>query len=181
MVSPLSFNFISEPPDTVEVNGGFLHIKTDFRYWLKFEKIIKKETVYLNEFDYLLEEGEATQEVADALFDFFDFNPKYPISDKQGENVVDFEGDAPFIYASFKRTYGIDLFNDELHWWKFKILLFGLLNPYSEIIKYRAYTGNDKDMLELKEMWKVREIKPKIDNQETIDILLNGGDFTKGG
>lgn len=40
--------------------------------------------------------------------------------------VMDFEVDAPEIYASFLQRYGIDLLRDTLHWRAFRALLCGL-------------------------------------------------------
>ena len=40
--------------------------------------------------------------------------------------VMDFEIDAPEIYASFLQRYGIDLLRDDLHWNAFRALLCGL-------------------------------------------------------
>lgn len=31
----------------------------------------------------------------------------------------DYEFDAPEIYASFRQLYGIDLMDEDLHWWQF--------------------------------------------------------------
>lgn len=54
-------------------------------------------------------------------------------------------------------SYGIDLAHDKVHWWKFKALLKSLKSDveFVKIQSYRAYEGKDKNMLELKEYWKL--------------------------
>lgn len=44
---------------------------------------------------------------------------------ERGERTVDFEQDAPYLYAAFRQVYGIDLFRErgKLHWWKFLAML----------------------------------------------------------
>lgn len=42
-----------------------------------------------------------------------------------GEKDFDYEFDAPEIYASFRQLYGIDLLEEDMHWWKFRALLSG--------------------------------------------------------
>lgn len=52
-------------------------------------------------------------------------------------------------------NFGIDLAYDKVHWWKFKALLKSLKSDveFVKIKGYRAYTGNDKNMLELRDYW----------------------------
>lgn len=67
-------------------------------------------------------------------------------------------------------NYGIDLAYDKVHWWKFKALLKSLKDD-TEFVKikgYRAYTGKDKNMLELRDYW---ELPKPIDEQERINKI----------
>lgn len=65
----------------------------------------------------------------------------------------------------------INLFsNIILHWWKFKALLKSLKDD-TEFVKiqgYRSYTGDDKNMKELKDYW---ELPKPIDEQQRLDCL----------
>lgn len=57
-----------------------------------------------------------------------------------GQRELDYEFDAPEIYASFRQLYGIDLFDAELHWWQFRALLSGCITgrcPLSEKLRLR--------------------------------------------
>ena len=48
--------------------------------------------------------------------------------------------------------FNIDLTKDKVHWWKFKAIMNSLPEntEFVKIIRYRSYSGKDKDMLELK-------------------------------
>ena len=43
-----------------------------------------------------------------------------------GVRLYSFEKDANFIFAAFRQTHGIDLQNENLHWWKFIALFMDL-------------------------------------------------------
>ncbi len=45
-----------------------------------------------------------------------------------GRKELDYEFDAPEIYASFMQLYGIDLYETDMHWWKFRALLTGCIS-----------------------------------------------------
>lgn len=51
--------------------------------------------------------------------------------------------DAEAITAEFQRVYGIDLSTAELHWWRFRALLHGLItHSFPERVRYRAADPN---------------------------------------
>lgn len=70
----------------------------------------------------------ARLEGINAIYEFM--NPPRDLprrtSDDNGEIVIDYEIDAPYIYAAFLEQYGIDLIDTRLHWHKFLALLHGL-------------------------------------------------------
>ncbi|ADU25691.1 Gp15 family bacteriophage protein [Ethanoligenens harbinense] len=61
------------------------------------------------------------------------------------ERAYDFEQDAPDIYAAFMQTYGIDLNDVDMHWWKFHALMFALPEDckFSRIMRYRTMDLSD--------------------------------------
>lgn len=74
------------------------------------------------------------------------------------------------IFTELFTNYGIDLAYDKVHWWKFKALLKSLKDD-TEFVKikgYRAYTGDDKNMLELKKYW---ELPLPLEEQERLNKL----------
>lgn len=90
----------------------------------------------------------------------------------KGKNrqIYSYEFDDEYIYGAFYEQYGIDLTYDKLHWWKFKALLKALKED-TEFVKiqgYRAYTGKDENMKELRDYW---ELPKPIDEQERLNNL----------
>ena len=76
-------------------------------------------------------------------------------SNGRSKEIYSYEFDDEYIYGAFYEQYRIDLSCDKLHWWKFRALLKSLKDD-TEFVKikgYRAYSGKDKNMLELKEYW----------------------------
>lgn len=74
------------------------------------------------------------------------------------------------IFMGLFTNYGIDLTYDKVHWWKFKALLKSLKDD-TEFVKikgYRAYTGDDKNMLELKKYW---ELPLPAEEEERLNKL----------
>lgn len=61
--------------------------------------------------------------------------------------IYSYSADAESITAAFLQVYGIDLHSVEMHWWRFRALLQGLLqHSFSERVKYRtANTAEIKD------------------------------------
>ena len=86
------------------------------------------------------------------------------------KQIYSYNYDDEYIYGAFYEQYGIDLSYDIVHWWKFKALLKSLKDD-TEFVKikgYRAYTGEDKNMLELKKYW---ELPLPVEEQERLDKL----------
>lgn len=84
--------------------------------------------------------------------------------------IYSYEYDDEYIYGAFYEQYGIDLMCDRVHWWKFKALLKSLKDDteFVKIKSYRAYTGDDKNMIELRKYW---ELPLPIEEQQRLDNL----------
>ena len=88
-------------PTTITVEGREFFIKTDFRYWLLFSKIIQNKSVKLKDLFFLFEDEIPVCDFTEALLDFF-INPNStPTGSDDGERVIDYEEDGEYIYASF--------------------------------------------------------------------------------
>ncbi len=136
-------------PQSVEVNGRRFRIHTSFRYWLRFSEHIKEKDAKIADFDYMyiLDKPENRAEGIRALCDFFNPPQELPrsIGKQTAEKVLDYEIDAPYIYAAFYEQYGIDLYEKELHWHKFLALLHGLHDTeLNNIISARLYVPTGK-------------------------------------
>lgn len=60
-----------------------------------------------------------------AMFDFIcpEKEPTPPSPSSSRDALLDFEADSSAIYSFFFRTYGIDLIENRIHWYKFSALL----------------------------------------------------------
>lgn len=65
---------------------------------------------------------------------------------KPSRRSYDFEIDADALYTSFREAYGIDLLQEDLHWWAFRELMLGLPDdtPFKQRVYYR--TGSTEGM-----------------------------------
>ena len=60
--------------------------------------------------------------------------------DKNKERIMDFAQDADLIRAAFQQAYGIDLFREKMHWFRFSCLLACIPEGtrYSDVLGIRA-------------------------------------------
>lgn len=172
-----------DAPSNVELEGVFFEIKTDFRDWLKFGRIINNEESTLNELFYLFPDKKPKdlKKILPKLIEFY--NPPQllprPTSAASSDRVLDYDIDGDLIYAAFMEQYKIDLFEKmpdgvharPLHWHKFQALLNGLHDTrLNEVMGYRAYNPNDKteykkQMINLKNAWKLPQKESKKNRQ----------------
>ena len=134
-------------PDTITVDGKAYLIKTDFREWLKFAKIVENEKATLADLLYLFVDEFPQTDFSKELVDFFlNENPLPNYTDGSSEPILDYLIDSEYIYASFMAEYGIDLISADLHWHQFKALLIGLPDEskIKEIMSMRSYKKSDK-------------------------------------
>lgn len=103
----------------------------------------------------------------------------------------DFAEDADLIYAGFLQQYGIDLQEEDMHWWKFMILLenLGSDTRLSRLMEYRTIDTESKNLS--KEQRKFYQAMqryygldskqmPEMSEQDRLveEALLNGGDVS---
>ena len=104
----------------------------------------------------------------------------------------DFEEDADLIYAGFMQQYGIDLQEENMHWWKFMILLenLGADTRLSRIMEYRTIdTGSKHLSKEQRKFYQAMQRyyglesrqMPEMTERDRLveEALLNGGDVSK--
>lgn len=149
-------------PNTITVEGREFFVKTDFRYWLEYDEIITSKKSYsLGEIAFLFEGEVPKCDFSEEVFEFYKNPNSTPrnIKGSSGENVIDFQQDGEYIYASFMSAYGIDLLNTNMHWHKFKALVLGLPSNtiMSEIMAKRGWKKDnrklDKVYAEQKKAW----------------------------
>lgn len=142
-------------PTEIIVNGVNYPIKTDFRYWVKFEQTINK---YCETEDERLKNlcsaicevmqddiPKDISETLNAILNFYSCTNDWKTVKKPksygNTQTFDYEYDSAYIYAAFKEQYNIDLQDIEyLHWHKFKAMFKALKSDCKliEIIGYRS-------------------------------------------
>ena len=124
-------------PEYVEVNGKRYKINTDFRIAIRCNKIAEDETI--GDFEralgviYLLfgEDGINNQEDYEKLLEMakkYLLCGKEKIDDRNVTPDMDFEEDYAYIKTSFRSDYGMNIDEEEIHWWEFMDLMNGLSN-----------------------------------------------------
>lgn len=168
-------------------------INVDFRKMISFEQKVQDKTVSKAEkikygiryfypafyeernFYYLIRNPKLYKEACDKLVWFYKCGREDYLSKKStsksipANKVFSYEYDDERIYSAFYRI-GIDLEYDRVHWWKFKALLNNLLDdePFEKVKGYRAYSGDDKNMKELKRYY---ELPLPESEQKRLDAL----------
>ena len=109
-------------------------IKTSFRNWINFELAMNDKSLQESErilcglssvYDDISEKN-IEKRIDGALSFLNGWQTQTNETASTGERVLDFDIDAPQIYASFLMQYGINLTNAKLHWYEFMPLLISL-------------------------------------------------------
>lgn len=146
-------------PQTVNTSAGTVSINPDW-------KIMARLEVLLTESDPMDEDEQATSllleflpsaqllpldEISDILKWFYtcgkDDTPNDESSDEYSESnerLYSFAHDADLIYSAFVQSYGIDLIEDKLHWWKFRAL-FNSLPADCQFVKIISFRSMEID------------------------------------
>ena len=179
-------------PYFVILQGKKYRINVDFRNMISFENIVQDRSVnnskkieyllrhfypaffYAENYLKMLQKPNLYKEACKKLIWFYKCgrDDYHKIGNGKGSNkqIYSYEYDDEYIYGAFYEQYGIDLTYDIVHWWKFKALLKSLKDD-TEFVKikgYRAYTGEDKNMIELKKYW---ELPLPVEEQQRLDRL----------
>lgn len=164
-----------ELPDSIEVNGVFYPIETDFRYWAKFEQIISDSEGNADELADLITvlfcesiPHDMTKAFNQLLW-FYRIGKELEKSKEEStENrepaprAYDLDVDAGEIYSLFLWESGLDLFDTPyLHWWKFKTLLSNAPSEtsFARIVEIRT---KDTSKMEKNEKKRWNELKRKF-------------------
>lgn len=179
-------------PYFVILQGKKYKINVDFRNMISFENRVQDKSVsnsekikyglrhfypvffYEENYNKLMYNQHLYKEACDKLIWFYkcgrDDYHKVSSSGKSNKQIYSYDYDDEYIYGAFYEQYGIDLAYDKVHWWKFKALLKSLKDDeeFVKIKGYRAYTGKDKNMLELKNYW---ELPKPVEEQERLNRI----------
>lgn len=154
-------------PEEIIVNGVAYPINTDFRIGIMFDqmlcdpKLTDEERIALALQMYFRESiPNDISSTLPELLTFYRCGASVPPKPRRSRNrelskpsarILDYDYDAPLIYAAFLGQYGIDLQDIvALHWWKFSAMLKGL-NSNEEISKVMSYRAMDLSGIKNKE------------------------------
>lgn len=182
-------------PYFVILQGKKYKINVDVRNMISFENKVQDKSVdksekikyvlrhfypaffYEENYNKLLYKPQLYKEACDKLIWFYkcgreDYHKSNGNGKVNNKQIYSYEYDDEYIYGAFYEQYRIDLAYDKVHWWKFKALLKSLKDD-TEFVKikgYRAYTGDDKNMIELRKYW---ELPLSLEEQERLNKLYD--------
>lgn len=169
-------------PQFVEIRNERFAINTDYRIFIEFEEgmqgkdvnsaVLKALVSFYPAFS-LIEERGLINEAIDKFVWFYccgkEHIPKETKKQKQANigQVFSYKHDSDLIWAAFWMYGRVDISKQYVHWWKFKAIWNSLPSEceFCKIKSYRAYTGKDKDILELKEYYKLPETEAEINDR----------------
>lgn len=187
-------------PDSFTAADGTVYpIHTDFREWVRFERLLNDGDVpeSLRIFIALrLVFGDNVPEDIEAArkFTLWFYRGGNPLQEEKDENseaepymesrrVYDLEYDSEYIFAAFLELYHIDLSETPyMHWWKFRALFNGLHDcKMTEIMGYRGAEITD-DMpdsrkcflLDMQELYELPVSLAERRRIEAAQRFLNG-------
>jgi hypothetical protein len=192
-------------PESLEVSGKQYKIDSSYRTVLECNGILNEdpdlsEKNLIRMLTIFYREGPTdvwTEEFVDQMFWFFacgreQEKKRFPkkIAGVNGKKPFDFTKDADLIYAAFMQEYGIDLNEQDMHWWKFMILLENISadTRLAKVIEYRTIDVNNKNLTkEEAKFYKAMQSYYGLESQKKVsekvrmieEALLNGGDVSK--
>lgn len=134
-----------------KING--CNINSDFRIMIQYEKLLRNENIaekwkiqkILDLF--YIQKPQNIEKAIQGLNWFYQCGKIEKTAQGKGNAAAayDFEQDDDLIYSAFYQTYGIDLSNTTMHWWKFYSLLLALPKDtlFMEIVGYRVADTHD--------------------------------------
>lgn len=175
-------------PKSLIIEGEECPIRTDLKTWLKFSQLVDNENIFkaLPEMLQLVffKLPPKLEGAIYAMLDFYSGIKTEHIEKEKGTTkkaLFDFEYDAELIYAAFMQQYGIDLSESNMHWWKFRALVYGLAEDthFSKVIHFRGVDLNEiKDKEQkafyrrMKAVYKLPDNRSEQAKEECINAVM---------
>lgn len=180
----------SKLPHCVYLKNEKFIINTDFRIFIDFEEemqgidinsaINKALFRFYPAFSVIIEKN-LLEEAIDKFIWFYkcgkDRTPesknKSTIKNKRRNRIYSYKCDDLYIWGAFKQYFNVDLSKERLHWWKFRSMWLSIpsSSEYTKIKGYRAYDGDDKDILALQDYHKLPPTEFEIQDQIRRDKI----------
>lgn len=200
------FNILIDTlPNTVKIEDKFYRINTDFRYYLKLLRLVKSGESFLFTKDECLQiaidmiyidkpKGEHLEHAFQEILNFmnmYDDEKANSVERKQSNaiQIFDYEIDCDLIYSAFYQQYNIDLTIENIHWFKFNVLLSNINDGKPRLLSVMELRGmTDKEIrkYEVETQVQLRKLKqqislPNAKNEERENELDRFFSATKGG
>jgi len=145
-------------------------LETSFRNWINFELAMNDKTMQESErilcglssvYDVSEIKRDKIQERIDGALDFLNgWRTRVSENSSQKERSLDFEVDAPEIYASFLMQYKINLTKARMHWYEFMPLLANLSHetPMGNIMYIRTCDMSGMSKEQKKQMQRLKNL-----------------------
>lgn len=165
------YNMYNELPHFVYLKNEKYFINTDYRIFIEFEEKMQgkntKQVIYdcLSKFYpafYIIQDNNLLNEAVDQFIWFYKCGKEDRQTTKKDnkgstKSIFSYLYDDQIIWGAYYSQFKVDLSTIKLHWWKYKAMWLSLDSEcqFSKIRGYRAYNGKDKEILELKDMYKL--------------------------
>ena len=167
--------FTTPLPEGIYVKENFYPMNTNFKVWLKINEIMNSDflsdsekTLNIIPLAYKNALPPSMEDALSGIIDFYSMHTKKTSSPQK--EIFSFENDAPFIFSAFYKEYKVDLFESNMHWWKFKVLFdsLGEDNIFGKIVKYRTVNLSDIKDKKLKAFYRKMKSLYKLKSSDNI-------------
>lgn len=179
-------------PHSVELKGEKFIINTDFRIFVDFEYEMQEIDRYIAVNNVLIrfypafsviKDKNLLEEAIDKFLWFYQCGKgeleeiKASSKGNKSENAFSYKWDDDLIWGAYNMYFHVDLTTDKIHWWKFKAMWKSIPDEseFNKIKGYRGYKGKDKNLLALKDYYKLpltgREKQDKIRRKQIYEAL----------
>jgi len=188
-------------PEAVEIDGTWYDLNTDYRIGIMFEMLMLDGELDDNQkfqralYLFFGDNIPANAAVAvDKIMWFYgcgkdNADEKKARGKKSAKRIYDYDFDDDYIYSAFLQQYGVDLQDEEIHWWKFRAMFKSLRDDteFVKIMGYRSIQINNSMTKSQKEFYqKMKTLhalpapRSESDKDRAIeDALKNGGDLSQ--
>ncbi len=138
-------------PGSVCIDGIDYAVNTDFKNWIMIARVLSDTSIgTVEKITSMLKRAYAKklpptfEQAMQGISEFYAAGEKSGKA-KKDMPVLDFYEDFNMIASAFLHDYGIDIWEENLHWWKFRALFdcLGEENKIIKVIGYRATNLND--------------------------------------
>lgn len=150
-------------PDSVVVNGRKIKLDLDFRNVLRMMNILATDDLTDEAREWLAMKcicRRPRKGMLPAVRQLL-----FPHAKKSNrDRIMDYNQDADLIRAAFQQAYGIDLYSERLHWFRFSSLLAGIPEGtrFSDVIGIRSRPIPEATKYNSKEIQKLIEAKASV-------------------